>query len=98
MRSGSLNCSLGILSSKYINLEIIPLPSQEVVHKLSKLISGKDAPVLASAISCKADYLVTGDKKDFSKPGLRDRYGFRILSPSEFIEEVLPKILQSMSE
>jgi putative PIN family toxin of toxin-antitoxin system len=81
-----------------INLEIVPLPAQEAVNKLSKLISGKDAPVLASAISCKADYLVTGDKKDFSKPGLKDKYGFRILSPSEFIEEILPEILRSMSE
>ena len=81
-----------------INLEIIPLPSPETVNKLSKHISGKDAPVLASAISGKADYLVTGDKKDFNKPGLKNKYGFQILSPSEFVEEILPEILRSVNE
>jgi putative PIN family toxin of toxin-antitoxin system len=79
-----------------INLEIVPLPSSDEVKRLSKYISGKDAPVLASAISCKADYLVTGDKKDFNKPGLKSRYGFQILSPSEFVQDVLPEILRSV--
>ena len=65
---------------------------------MSKYISKKDAPVLASAISCKADYLVTSDKKDFNKPGLKGRYGFQILSPSEFVQEILPEILRSVNE
>lgn len=81
-----------------INLEIVALPSPEAVEKLSKHIAGKDAPVLASAISGKADYLVTGDKKDFFKPGLKGKYGFKILGPSEFIEEILPGILKSINE
>jgi len=81
-----------------INLEIVPLPSPDAVKKLSKHISGKDAPVLASAISSRADYLVTGDKKDFNKPGLKGKYGFKILSPSEFVEEILPEVLRSINE
>jgi predicted nucleic acid-binding protein len=89
------------LYRKYLpamNLEIIPLPSADTVNKLSKHISGKDAPVLASAISSKVDYLITGDKKDFSKPMLKNRYGFKILSPSEFVEEILPEILRLINE
>lgn len=89
------------LYRKYLpvmNLEIVPLPSLDTVKKLSKYIAGKDAPVLASAVSCKADYLVTGDKKDFNKPGLKSKYGFKILGPSEFVEEILPEILRSIGE
>lgn len=89
------------LYRKYLpamNLEIVPLPSSDTVNKLSKHISGKDAPVLASAISSKSDYLVTGDKKDFNKPKLKGKYGFQILSPSEFVEEILPEIIKSINE
>lgn len=81
-----------------INLEIIPLPSQDRVNKLSKHIASKDAPVLASAILSKTDYLVTGDKKDFNKPRLEGKYDFQILGPSEFVEEILPEILRSINE
>jgi putative PIN family toxin of toxin-antitoxin system len=80
-----------------INLEIIPLPSTAMVNKVSKHISGKDAPVLASAIASKADFLVTGDKKDFNKPGLKVKYGLNILGPSEFVNEILPEILKSLN-
>ena len=81
-----------------INLEIIPLPSSTMVNRLSKHIPAKDAPVLASAISSRADYLVTGDKKDFFKPGAKGKYGFKIISPSEFVEKILPEILRSINE
>ena len=80
-----------------INLEIIPLPSTARVNKLSKYIPGKDAPVLASAIVSKADFLVTGDKKDFNKPGLKGKFGLKILGPSEFVNEILPEILKSIN-
>ncbi len=89
------------LYKKYLpvmNLEIVPLPSPDTVKKLSKHISGKDVPVLASAISSKGDYLVTGDKKDFNKPGLKGQYRFQIIGPSEFVEEILPDILRSINE
>ncbi len=50
--------------------------------------------VLASAIACGAEYLITGDKKDFA--GLRNvkRYNLKIVSPSEFIETVFPEIIK----
>ena len=81
-----------------IRLEIVPLPARDTVKKLSKYIAGRDAPVLGSAISSKADYLVTGDKKDFHKPELKAKYEFQILSPSEFVKEILPEFLRSMNE
>jgi len=79
-----------------LNLEIIPLPSSKDIKKLSGHISDKDIPVLASAIICNADFLVTGDKKDFSKSKLRGKYSFRILSPAEFLDIILPEILRAI--
>jgi predicted nucleic acid-binding protein len=75
-----------------LDLEVIPLPSSGAIRKLSGTIADKDVPVLASAISCDADFLVTGDKKDFST--LKGKYSFRILTPAEFLDEILPEVLR----
>jgi predicted nucleic acid-binding protein len=77
-------------------LTIIPLPSPEDIKSLSGNISDKDVPVLASAITGKADFLVTGDKKDFLRPGTKGKYPLKIVSPSEFLEIVLPEILKDI--
>jgi predicted nucleic acid-binding protein len=79
-----------------LNLEIIPLPSLEKIRYLSGHISAKDAPVLASAIIGKADFLVTGDKKDFMRPGKKGKYLFKIVTPPEFLDRILPVILKSL--
>jgi putative PIN family toxin of toxin-antitoxin system len=79
-----------------LNLEIIPLPSLQKIRDLSGHISDKDAPVLASAITGKADFLVTGDKKDFMIPSKKGKNPFKIVSPSEFLERILPVILKSL--
>jgi len=81
---------------KMLNLEVIPLPSSADIKKLSGHISDKDIPVLASAINGNADFLVTGDKKDFSK--LKCEYPFRILNPSEFLDIILPEILRVINQ
>ncbi len=75
-----------------LNLEVIPLPSPEEIKKLFGLTSDKDIPVLASAIRGGADFLVTGDKKDFIK--LKGKHSFRILSPAEFLDVILPEVLK----
>lgn len=75
-----------------LNLDIIPLPSQRETDKLSGVTSGKDIPVLASALKGKVDFLVTGDKKDFIR--LIGKYPFRIVSPSEFLDVLLPEVLK----
>jgi predicted nucleic acid-binding protein len=77
-----------------LNLEVIPLPSQAEIKKLSGLISDKDVPVLASAIMGDVDFLVTGDKKNFIK--LKGKHSFRILSPAEFLDVVLPEVLKAL--
>jgi len=79
-----------------LNLEVIPLPSSKDIKKLNGHISDKDIPVLASVIISNADYFVTGDKKDFSGSELRGKYSFKILSPAEFLDIILPEILRVM--
>jgi len=79
-----------------LNLEIIPLPASEKIRDLSGHISDKDAPVLASAIMGKVDFLVTGDKKDFVRPSKKGKYPFKIATPSEFLEKILPVILKNL--
>lgn len=78
-----------------LNLEIISMPSTAAIKNLSGHTSDKDIPVLASAITVKADFLVTGDKRDFGKLRIKGGYQFKIASPSEFLEDILPEILKS---
>jgi predicted nucleic acid-binding protein len=56
-------------------------------------IAEKDIPVLASVIACGAEYLITGDRKDFARLRNVKKYNFSIVSPSEFIETVFPEII-----
>ena len=88
-----------------LNLEIIPLPSQNDVKRFSGHVSDKDIPVLVSAVNGKADFLVTGDKgldnrppKTDHGPPLKNNYPFKILNPSEFIDLILPEILKNFRE
>ncbi|MBI1869942.1 MAG: PIN domain-containing protein [Chlamydiae bacterium] len=71
-----------------LNFKIVPIPSLEEIKAFQGHIAEKDVPVLASAFRGKADFLVTGDRKDFQ--GLKGKdYPFKIVSPSEFLGEVL---------
>lgn len=79
-----------------LNLEIIPMPSATMIKNLSGHTSDKDVPVLASALAGKADFLVTGDKKDFAKLRMKSGYPFKIVSPSEFLEVILPEIFKTI--
>ena len=84
-----------------LNLEILPLPSIEEIDNFSKditAIADKDIPVLVSAIEGRANFLVTGDKKDFDKLKTGSTYSFKIVNPSEFLDAILPEILQDMKE
>jgi predicted nucleic acid-binding protein len=80
-----------------LNLKIIPLPSLEKIKDLSGHISDKDAPVLASAIMGEVDFLVTGDKKDFVSLRKKGKYHFNVITPSEFLDRILPVILKNLS-
>ena len=79
-----------------LNLEIIPMPSTAIIKNFSGHTSDKDVPVLASAFTGKADFLVTGDKRDFTKLRIKSSYPFKIVNPSEFLEIIMPEILKAM--
>jgi predicted nucleic acid-binding protein len=81
-----------------LNLKVIPLPRPEEVRDFSGEIAEKDIPVLISAIRSKVDFLVTGDKQHFGKMKELDKYPFHVLTPSEFIDSILPEILKGLEE
>lgn len=77
-----------------LNLKVIPLPRPEDLRAFSGQIAEKDVPVLVSALRSKADFLVTGDKHHFGKMKELNKYPFHIVTPSEFIDSILPEILK----
>jgi predicted nucleic acid-binding protein len=79
-----------------LNLRIIPVPSWEEVKRYAGVTAEKDIPVLVSAIHGKAEYLITGDKKDFGK--LKGDYPFIITGPADFLDKILPEILGRLEE
>ncbi len=79
-----------------LNLKIIPIPGPEEIRNFSGQIADKDTPVLVSAIQSKADFLVTGDKKHFEKLKVPGNYPLKIITPSEFLERVLPEIIKEI--
>jgi putative PIN family toxin of toxin-antitoxin system len=81
-----------------LNLNIIPLPQPEEVREFSGKIANKDVPVLVSAIRSKADFLVTGDKQHFQKLKSPGNCSFKIVTPSEFIELVLPEVIKEIGK
>ena len=81
-----------------LNLEIVPLPSFEEVKRLSGHTAEKDVPVLASALKGKADFLVTGDKKDFASLMKKERYLFKIAAPAEFLDMIIPDVVKHLME
>jgi len=77
-----------------LNLTIVPLPPAEDLKRYAGRIAEKDVPVLVSAIKSKADFLVTGDKKDFGRLKVSSGYPCVIVNPAEFLETILPEILK----
>jgi len=93
----------GILSvyKRYLpklNLKIIPLPRPEELREFSGKIKEKDVPVLVSAIRSKTDFLVTGDEQHFQKLRSPGDYSFKIVTPSEFIDLILPEALKEIGK
>jgi len=81
-----------------LNLKVAPLPRPEDVRGFSGQIVEKDIPVLISAIQSKVDFLITGDKQHFGKMKEFDKYQFQVVTPSEFIDSILPEILKGLEE
>lgn len=81
-----------------LNLQIVPLPRPHELTQFAGKIADKDVPVLASAITGKAAFLVTGDKRHFQKVASRGEYAVRIVTPAEFVDRILPEIMREMGE
>ncbi|HOE19158.1 MAG TPA: PIN domain-containing protein [Syntrophorhabdaceae bacterium] len=81
-----------------MNLEIIPVPFEKEIKKYAGVVRKKDMPVLVSAIIGKADFFVTGDKKDFNHLKTKGGYAFKIVSPFEFVEDILPVLISEAAE
>jgi hypothetical protein len=72
-----------------LNLEIIPLPAKAEIKKYSGVTAAKDVPVRVSALRGKTDFLVTGDKKDFSRlTKWKKPPAVTIVSPADFLARV----------
>jgi predicted nucleic acid-binding protein len=81
-----------------LNLRIIPLPPKGELREYSGKIADKDIPVLVSALRGKVDFLITGDKQHFGKMKDLDKYPFHVVTPSEFLDSILPEILKELGE
>lgn len=68
-----------------VPLLIVPSPPAEEVRRYHPLIHEKDAPILAAAVSSRADFLVTLDRRDFMSAKLRRAsMPLRMVTPREF--------------
>jgi predicted nucleic acid-binding protein len=71
-----------------IHLTVIPTPKKKDLRKSRGIINDKDLPVLISAMNFGADFLVTGDKKDFAKIAGDKRLPLKIVSPAELLDGI----------
>jgi predicted nucleic acid-binding protein len=81
-----------------LNLKIIPLPPKGELREYFGKIADKDIPVLVSALRGKVDFLITGDKQHFGKMKELDKYPFHVVTPSEFLNSILPETLKGFEE
>lgn len=72
-----------------IHLTVIPMPKKKDLNKCRGMIGDKDLPVLVSAMNFGADFLVTGDKKDFAKLVGDNRLPLKIVSPAELLGVIM---------
>jgi len=63
--------------------------SDEVRWARSTGLPDKDAPILATAVQAKADFLVTGDRADFGSLYERKLRGLEVLPPRTALERIL---------
>lgn len=65
-------------------------PVEEEMQKYRKIIIAKDIPIILSASTLEADYLITLDKKDFKNDRIRQaKFSFTILGPGEYLRQKL---------
>lgn len=67
-----------------LNPEVVS-PNKTLILKVSRIIELKDAPIVAGAISTKANYLVSFDKKHLLryKVEIKANFNIRVVTPNE---------------
>jgi len=65
---------------------LIDDPRQKDVERFLKVINYDDAPILASAVSSGADFLITWDRKHFIGKNIRIHSNLKIVTPGEFLK------------
>lgn len=70
-----------------LNPEVVS-PIKALVLKVSKVIEVKDAPIVAGAISSKADYLVSFDRKHILqyRENIKANFKLKVVTPDELIK------------
>lgn len=66
---------------------IVKQLSLREIRKAHQLIQSEDAPILAAAIKCKPDFLITWDIKHFLKKEVLRIIPFIVCTPKEFIQK-----------
>lgn len=67
-------------------LEVVADPREAEVAAAAAIIHAKDAPILAAAMACQVDYVVTLDRRHFlDDPQVAQRSGLRIGTPGDFL-------------
>ncbi|MDP2918665.1 MAG: putative toxin-antitoxin system toxin component, PIN family [Dehalococcoidia bacterium] len=66
---------------------IVKDPTAAEIARWSKVIDVADAAILASAVTIKPDYLVTGDKHFFANKATVKKARLKIVTPAQFVKE-----------
>lgn len=80
---------LETLEKLLLHLTIVPEPNPAMVAWAANLpLPQKDAPIMAAAVACKADMLVTGDRRDFGQLLGKTTQGVLVLEPAETVRRL----------
>lgn len=70
--------------------KMVPPPSQQGVSECEPLVTDKDAHVLAAALECRADYLLTLDRRHLLTPAvLSSGLPLSVMTPGDFLKELV---------
>lgn len=81
--------SSGDLAVLIVQILLVPEAEAGIVSWAGTLVPPKDAPILAAAVQCSADVLVTGDRRHFESLFGRELEGVVVLTPRSALERLL---------
>lgn len=69
--------------------EMVPPPPPERLAQCVPLVGEKDAHVLAAALECGADYLLTLDRRHLMTPAMQSAgLPLRVMTPGDFLNQI----------